>query len=83
MATTAEVLRAYMDAAGWKAPDLVRRTGLHKSTVSMLLSGKRGVGMRAAAAIETATVEAYRRRETDVTPLRIGDLVPREREVAA
>ena len=76
------MIRSYLAASGWSVPEFTKRTGLHKSMVSMLFAGKRGAGPKAALAIEAATVDAWRRGDTTAMPLRVAELLSAKREAA-
>lgn len=49
-----EWLNAELKARGWKKVDLVRRSGVSFSQISMLMSGTRGVGDQSVIAIAKA-----------------------------
>lgn len=75
-----ELIRAWLDAAGWREADLAKRTGLNKSTFTKIRTGERRMGRRAARKVSQVTAEAYARGEVSLLPLREADLAADSRE---
>lgn len=49
-----DFLKDILAKRGWTAAELARRSGLREGSISLILSGKRGIGTRALAKIRKA-----------------------------
>lgn len=90
MATSADLINAYLTASGWTKGELARRAQLSASAIARLINGRKtsdgvsfSVGELAAIKIERATVEAYATGTTKAKPLRAADLLATNERKAA